>query len=78
MNFQRSRTPGSGGLLAGGDVHAERPMPGAVLQDAPDHCLVGEAQDVVEVLLSVLRVAARVRAAEGGNRAVDRNRLLSA
>ena len=71
MNFQRSRTPGSaGGLLSRGKVHADGPMRGAVLQDVTDDGLVGEAQDVVEVLHGVLRVAAGVRAAEDGDRAL--------
>jgi hypothetical protein len=51
MNFQRSRTSGEhGGLLSSSKVQADGPMRGAVLQDVTDDGLVGEAQDVVEVL----------------------------
>ena len=56
------------GLLSRGKVQADGPMRGAVLQDVTDDGLVGEAQDVVEVLHGVLRVTAGVRAAEDGDR----------
>src|SRR5919197_1533830 len=54
-------------LLSSGKVQADGPMRGAVLQDVTDDGLVGEAQDVVEVLHGVLGVTAGVRAAEDGD-----------
>lgn len=60
------------------DVHTNWPMVRAVLQEVTDHRLVGEAQDVVEVLLCVLRVTAGVGPPSMVTAPFDRNRLLSA
>ena len=49
-----------GGLARCREVQADRPVGRAVAQHLADHDLVGEAHDVVEVLPSVLRVAARM------------------
>ena len=67
MNFQRSRTPGAPRAAAAPQVRAERPVRRAVPQHLADHGPVGEADDVVEVLPGVLRVAAGVGPAEDGD-----------
>src|SRR4029077_6857726 len=46
---------------------ADRWVRVAILQELADHGLVGEADDVVEVLARVLGVATRVGAAEDGD-----------
>jgi hypothetical protein len=51
-------------------VQADGLMRGAVLQDVTDDGLVGEAQDVVDVLHGVLGVTAGVWAAKDGDRTV--------
>ena len=48
-------------------MDADRPVRRAVLEHFTDDSLVGEADDVVEVLRGVLRVAARVGPAEHGH-----------
>jgi len=48
-------------------VQAHRPVRRAVQQHLTDHGLVGEAEDVIEVLPGVFRVAARVGTAESGD-----------
>ena len=61
--------PGEGGgLTPGRKVQTHRLMWRAVPQHLADHGLVGEAEDVVEVLPGVLRVAACVRPAEHRDR----------
>ena len=68
MNFQRWRDARKlAGLAGGAQVLAEGPRRRALVEHALDDRLVGEAEDVVEVLARVLRVAARMRAAEHGD-----------
>lgn len=57
-------------LLSGFEMQADGPVRRAVLQDVADQRLVGETQDIIEILLCVLRIAARVRAAQNGDRAL--------
>ena len=65
MYFQRSRTPGRcRGCLARGEVFTVWPLGAALLENSSDDLLVGEAQDVIEVLAGVVRIAARVGAAQ--------------
>ena len=50
-------------------MEALRTVRGAIPQDVVDQGLVGEAQDVVEILSCVLGIAARVRTAKNRHRA---------
>ena len=74
MNFQRSRTPGrAAGCWLARQCTPMGPVRRAILQDVAERP-VGEAEDVVEVLQSVLRVAAGVGPAQDGDGAPRRGR----
>src|SRR5947199_2378043 len=49
-------------------VHAEWPVPGAILEDVSDDRPVREPEHVIEIAAGVFGVAARVRAAQHGDR----------
>ena len=54
---------------------AERPLGPAVVQDVVQHRPVGETEHIVEVLLCVLGIAARVRSADAGDGALAAEHL---